>query len=1646
STSLNPPAPPLAGEPSATLPASRPSSSTMPLATPLPFPSPPKFLMRLPSRRPPSYSYRNDQDMEETFEELLKKYKEIQLELECLSREEKISLCTKGENVQEEETDIVSGEHSIDANSIDKNSTQISSSTENIQSKIFQAFELKPIRQKLLTPAQMDQINQTKEELETESKAGLQDTKITTSILWFAKEDDEDEGKEEEVSELQLRLLALQSASKKWQQKEQRVMKESKEKLMKPRMKTSPKAHSVKKPLIATKQVLRRQKTRAWKKLQQQKEQEKQRREEEERKQIEEEERRKREDEIRKIRDLSNQEEQYNRFMKLVGGKKRSSSKSTDADFRKSQDKQIDESGNLYQYDNYEEVNMDTYLPPPLEPPPPPPLPPEEPEQPPKPPFADEEEEEEMLLREELLKSIANRRATKPEIPRHKSVVVRLDDSDDSDSDNEQSNLNVGVLGGLESMIREARRTAEASKSKPKLKAEKENVPATTAGSLPEGGRKEHRLLKADIVSREKQRLLKTDKVISPSLGHVDVEMDVKEKLALASKQLLEVEDQLRKHKLLLTKDETLLSNLLQQVAKKKEALRQAEVKYIKQKEQLQTAEKIVNANRMLLKKLQEQVHKVQHRVQVKKKLALKFGEELARAKAIASREAGKHKYERVEFGSNKSIQLDASYAATLKKQSFEYIAKEKKRLQQLEYEYRLKIQKLKEAQALRHAGLPDNLPGVEQEPAFVVPQPSLHDLTQDKLVLDSEENDGEDEVQSPSLRERRRSFRESNSFTKPNLKHTEVTLGKESVTKPAKKSFDEPELFLGLNIDDLKNLHAERDDLKMLLEKTVAFMSSNEKPVYGQEIPVDLDAVLTLSRHVDLKPTPFGPYNSPLLVFKSYRFSPYFRNKEKLLISSVSYSNLIEAKQCFCRFDLTGTCNDDECQWQHMRDCTLSRNQLFQDLLSYDLSLVGCTDSSTDEKIRIAAENYVDKQFGKNKDRMTTDEMAVLLVSKVNESSGHTPPFTTFKDRRKWRPKLLRKPVSECSTSSNSDDEQNSGSIRYAKTLENPWCKTQALDTVITPDDVRYFTMETDDIANLETSVTDNPQDVQLWIKLTYKYMNQKEGSPTECLDSALNALARALEINRGNPEIWCHYLNLFSKRGTKEEVQEMCETAVQYAPDYDVWWTYLMLENSFDGKDYVCSRIVQFLTETVEGSQKTELLSFQLLESLLFRVQLSLFIGRQQNALAIFQNALKASDGNRSVAEYLTANDCCLAWLAYIHLIEFNSLPNRFFNPATAIPSKMVNKEEFLVPWQTSKDIKTHPDTLLALFEDAVHKCSDDSLSVEERIIVLHCFYFTKDLCKALLQSCPACYKLLELLADLYLERSQTDDAVNVWLHAFRRNPHNAHFFYYTIKFFISVVCNCLFSFQIDRTLPDLLQILVYIFLYFHILPMKNSLWQSINASTSETVDTFEASLGIVMQHEVVQKIWMDYLVFTSSQLIGSKNKIRDFKLFTDLVNRCLVTVPTRLPIPFSSANYWTNYEFHNQVMDFLLVPKIPSLRHCCIALAPQHEWKEGNIQHLKFQSKMFTQCLPSCLPIWKIAIAVETMLKGQNEVRHLYQRALQKLPLCATLWKDQLLFEASEGGKTDNLRKLVTRCQAIGVSLDELLNLSPSQNRGQ
>ncbi|XP_040265864.1 zinc finger C3H1 domain-containing protein isoform X1 [Bufo bufo] len=1793
-------------------------------------PSPRKLKGRSPPRKP-------GHCVEESFEELLLKYKQIKLELESINKDEKLAL--KEGPVKEEV--IVVEKTTEPPPSEEKSPVEEALPVVVVEEKppvkIFQAFELKPLRQRLkpITEQKQNPLEETKSPVNEEERPvetaefPKEVEKIEQTVPTENNTEDVIAGisfqkpvvEEEELSELHLRLLALQSASKKWQQKEQLVMKEGKEKLSKGKteplkesgkpepQKEKSNANSVVTRRVssaanAAKQARRRQQTKAWKKLQQVKSEEKRKEEEEKKKQAEEEERKKREEEIRKIRDLSNQEEQYNRFMKLVGDKSKRT-KSFDAEQKRAEKQSLENSGGIYQYDNYEEVAMDTdsetnspgaspsrspYFPgnsigcvpsvlcvteqfpsqvwpspcegsiydpvisksSPEVPLPPPPLPPEEPEQPPKPPFADEEEEEEMLLREELLKSLANKRANKAEeqtsqppsppltnimpvpritltsanvntathrktttqivrvlrpirhvikLPKHKSVVVTLNASDDSESDAELHSPGVGVFGGLESMIKEARRTAEASKPKAPSKSEKENDPMRTPEALPDDKKMEYRLLREEIANREKQKLLKIDQSkASLSPTNSDMEADGNRRLVKDLK-VTEAESRHMKQRVLLLKDESLLKHLLQQEEKKRESIRTAELKITRLSEQLQATEKFLNANRALLKKLQEQIAKVEHRVEEKRTLSLKYGEELARAKALASQELGKRKLEPSNMGANKMLKVDTAVVSSPKKQSAEAIAQEKKRLQELEQEYALKIQKLKEMQARKMKEQPVYHPPVAEEPAeFALPQPSLHDLSQDKITLDSEENEPDDDDLSFSVKERRKSFRDSCSFTKPNLKHAELTPYKEVSNTPSKMATEGAELFFGMNIDEVRRLHSNSSNLTQLLAMGDQLLVSSDKLSPGKEIPVDVDLFAMQTKQTDVRPLPFGPYRSPLLVFKSYRFSPYFRTKEKLLLSSVSYSNMIEPKTFFCRFDLTGTCNDDDCQWQHMRDCTLSRKKLFQDILSYNLDLIGCSEISTDEEITAAAEKYVDKLFGVKRDHMSMDLMSVLLVSHVNESLHHTPPHTTYKEKRKWKPMYWKKPLA----SSSSDEDDSSKAINCAR-LPQTKTKVPIHDAVVTSEDIRYFTSDTDDISNLEASVNENPLDIQLWIKLTYKCLNQNEGTSSECLDSALNVLSRALEHNRDNPEIWSHYLKLFSQRGTREEIQEMCETAVEYAPSYQTWWTFLTLENSFDGKDQVCGRTLQYLVQQVEAGEKSELLSLQCLQVLLYRVHVNLFTGRLQNALAILQNALK-SPCEKSIADHLFPKDRCLAWLSYIHLMEFNSLPANFFDPTVSNPSRIVTKEPFLIPWQNPQSIMTDPVMLLALFEAAVFSCSDDTLSAEERIevclplyknmILLHLrldrHFAAVNLCKQLLESSSRNCDLLESLCSVYMKKGQLENALEVWITAFRSNPGNAQMFYNVCKFLIQqdhleclspLVEEFVMSFfenpNEKYTPADLFRYLLNfsVPLDFIAPALKNDglpnisdmqrpylwlvfcLWQSLHATREEAADAYEAALGVVMQQDMLQKLWMDYLVFTNSKIMECRNKVQDSKHFADLVNRCLMTVSTRQPTPFSTAEYWTNYDFHNSVIFFYLscaprtqhskiLERFSSMMPTNLGLALRilkQEMDDNNVQIVKMQSKMLTYNFRMCLTTWKIAIAVETFLKGHKEVQHLYQSALQKLPLCAELWKDQLLFEASGGGKTDNLRKLVSKCQEVGVSLDELLNLNTeSKNR--
>lgn len=172
----------------------------------------------------------------------------------------------------------------------------------------------------------------------------------------------------------------------------------------------------------------------------------------------------------------------------------------------------------------------------------------------------------------------------------------------------------------------------------------------------------------------------------------------------------------------------------------------------------------------------------------------------------------------------------------------------QKQRLQQLESEYALKIQKLKEAQALRNKGAQSDLPAEpavqtsaspEREPQSQVPacpshfpQPSLHDLTLDKLNLESDDVSEADDHETESAPGgaaatggRRHSFRQcSSSFTKPHLEQQGVTPVKDTGSCKASKTWASPgssaEVFAKLDVEALRKRYQQLPPLGEVLHR----------------------------------------------------------------------------------------------------------------------------------------------------------------------------------------------------------------------------------------------------------------------------------------------------------------------------------------------------------------------------------------------------------------------------------------------------------------------------------------------------------------------------------------------------------------------------------------------------------------------------------------------------------------------------------------------------------------------------------------------------------------------------------------------------------------------------------------------------------
>ena len=73
-------------------------------------------------------------------------------------------------------------------------------------------------------------------------------------------------------------------------------------------------------------------------------------------------------------------------------------------------------------------------------------------------------------------------------------------------------------------------------------------------------------------------------------------------------------------------------------------------------------------------------------------------------------------------------------------------------------------------------------------------------------------------------------------------------------------------------------------------------------------------------------EPVRFTPYESPLRMFKSYRYHPSYAQDISGGFLSMTFSHQIDPEKPFCQYESAGgACNDPECPDQHFRDATIT-------------------------------------------------------------------------------------------------------------------------------------------------------------------------------------------------------------------------------------------------------------------------------------------------------------------------------------------------------------------------------------------------------------------------------------------------------------------------------------------------------------------------------------------------------------------------------------------------------------------------------------------------------------------------------------------------------------------------------------------------
>jgi hypothetical protein len=104
-----------------------------------------------------------------------------------------------------------------------------------------------------------------------------------------------------------------------------------------------------------------------------------------------------------------------------------------------------------------------------------------------------------------------------------------------------------------------------------------------------------------------------------------------------------------------------------------------------------------------------------------------------------------------------------------------------------------------------------------------------------------------------------------------------------------------------------------------------------------------------------------------------------------------LTFTNKLNPCTSLCDYELKGACNDEDCKYQHRTDYTPNDDEAMRDVAAYAIrESENISRSAAEKKIN----SIIEKNMKQYKDKISVDQLFVLLVNSVKKDVKKTGPF----------------------------------------------------------------------------------------------------------------------------------------------------------------------------------------------------------------------------------------------------------------------------------------------------------------------------------------------------------------------------------------------------------------------------------------------------------------------------------------------------------------------------------------------------------------------------------------------------------------------------------------------------------------------------